>query len=151
LVLFWQTLRSQRKPLAQIRGFLENVVRPIFAPWSLLQLAAISLLAGLCEESLFRGVIQAGLASSAGPLPALVLASLLFGLCHFVNRAYAAVAAVIGFHFGLIWQFTGNLLPPITAHALYNFAALVYFLRLRRPRDDSSPCARPAPPDSFPK
>ena len=93
----------------------------------------ISLLAGLCEESLFRGVIQAKLAGSVGPMPAIILASLLFGLCHFVNWAYAIVAAAIGFYFGLIWQFTGNLLPPITTHALYDFAALVYFLRFRRP------------------
>lgn len=133
LVLFSWLLRSQRKPLAEIRGFLENIVRPVFAPWSLLQLAAISLLAGLCEESLFRGVIQTKLASSVGPLSAMVLAGLLFGLCHFVNWAYAAVAAVIGLYLGLIWQLTGNLLPPIAAHALYDFAVLVYFLRLRRP------------------
>lgn len=134
LVLFWWTLRSQKTTLAEIRGFLENIVRPIFGPWSLLQLAVISFLAGLCEESLFRGVIQARLASSVGPMPAIFLASLLFGLCHFVNWAYATVAAVIGFYLGLIWQFTGNLLPPIGAHALYDFAALVYFLRIRRPK-----------------
>ena len=146
LVLFWWTLRSQRRSLAAIRGFLEDIVRPIFGSWSLLQLALISLLAGFCEESLFRGVIQAELADAIGPIPAIFLASLLFGLCHFVNWTYAAVAAAIGLYLGMIWQFTGNLLPPVGAHALYDFVALVCFLRIFRPKTQLQPGRFGEPP-----
>ena len=136
LVLFWWTLRSRLRPLAEIRDFLEVVVRPIFGQWSVFQLAAISLLAGLCEESLFRAAVQGELTGAFGMKAALALASILFGLCHLVNGAYAVIATFIGLYLGLLWSFTGNLLTPIVTHAVYDFAALIYFLRVRSGHSD---------------
>jgi hypothetical protein len=133
LMFFAWLLRSQWRPFAEVRGFLETVVRPIFAEWSLLQLAVVSLLAGAGEESLFRAVIQGGLTRALGALPALALASALFGFCHGMTRAYAVIAAMVGVYLGLLWLATGKLLTPVVAHALYDFAALVYFLRVRKP------------------
>lgn len=130
-VWFWWALQCRWQPLAATREFLERVIRPVFGSWTLLQLAVISILAGVCEETLFRGVIQAGLTPIAGPLPALLVASILFGLCHFVNWSYAVVATAIGLYLGWLFQLTGHLLSPIAAHAIYDFAALVYFLRRR--------------------
>jgi len=37
---------------------------------------------------------------------------------------------------GLLWSFTGNLLTPIVTHAVYDFAALIYFLRVRSGHSD---------------
>jgi len=54
LLLFCGMLNSRRF-LSQTRDFLERAVRPWFGRWSILQLALISALAGLCEEALFRG------------------------------------------------------------------------------------------------
>ena len=136
LVWFWWTLRSRLRPLAEIRDFLEVVVRPIFGQWSVFQLAAISLLAGLCEESLFRAAVQGELTGAFGMKAALALASILFGLCHLVNGAYAVIATFIGLYLGLLWSFTGNLLTPIVTHAVYDFAALIYFLRVRSGHSD---------------
>jgi len=134
LVLFWWMLRSRLRPLAEIRDFLEAVVRPIFGQWRVPQLAVISVLAGVCEESLFRAVIQGGLTRAVGLEAALVLASVLFGACHFVNWAYAITATLIGLYLGALWLFTGNVLAPAVTHAVYDFAALVYFLRICRPQ-----------------
>jgi uncharacterized protein len=47
---------------------------------------------------------------------------------------YAIIAAFIGAYLGLLWIWTGNLLTPMITHAVYNFVALVYFLRFYRSR-----------------
>ena len=130
-VLFWWGLRSSFGPLADIRQVLAKI-RPLFESWSLAQLGTISVIAGLCEEMLFRSVIQGALAAFAGPVLGLIAASVLFGLAHLVTIAYGIIAAVIGSYLGLLWIFGENLLIPIVTHAVYDFAALVYLLRSRR-------------------
>jgi len=51
------------------------------------------------------------------------------------NAGEGAAAAVPPFLFlGLLWIWTGNLLTPIITHAVYDLAALVYFLRVYRSR-----------------
>lgn len=138
-VVFWWMLRSTLPPLARIRRLLVTGLRPYFAQWSLLQLAIISLLAGICEEVLFRSVIQGTLSANAGPLMAVIIASALFGLAHLITLAYAVIAAAIGAYLGVLWLLSGNLLVPITAHAAYDFVALVYFVRLWKP-ENSADC-----------
>ncbi len=129
--LFWWGMRSSFGPLADIRQVLAKL-RPLFASWSLAQLGTISVIAGICEEVLFRSVIQGALAAFAGPVLALITASVLFGFAHLVTVAYGIIAAVIGIYLGLLWVFGENLLIPIVTHAAYDFAALVYLLRSRR-------------------
>ena len=132
-VLFWTMLRSSLGPLARIRRLLVSGLRPLFASWSLSQLAFISILAGVCEEVLFRSVIQGALSAHTGPVIAVTVASVLFGLAHLITVTYAVVAAGIGAYLGVLWLLSGNLLIPITAHAAYDFVALVYFLRFWEP------------------
>jgi membrane protease YdiL (CAAX protease family) len=123
-------------PLGELRRLSHHVVLPLFRRANLGQLAMISLLAGLGEEMLFRGLLQAGLSQWIGGLPGmltgLAVASLLFGLCHAVRPVYAVFAILIGFYFGLLFLWTGNLVAPIITHGLYDFVALTY-LRLRNP------------------
>src|SRR5438445_6902528 len=45
-------------PLARIKTLAEEIIKPLFRPCTLFELAAISLLAGLGEEMFFRGVLQ---------------------------------------------------------------------------------------------
>ena len=127
---FWWMLRSSLAPLVRIRRLFDTQLRPLFESWSLIQLAFISALAGIGEELLFRGVIQGALDSIVGPAVALITASFLFGCAHLITVTYAIAATVIGVYFGLIWILSGNLLVPIVAHAAYDFAALVYLLRI---------------------
>jgi membrane protease YdiL (CAAX protease family) len=133
LVLFRAALGSAWKPMVEVRQFLEETVRPIFARWSVVQLAVISTLAGLSEEIFFRGALQGGLTKPFGTAFAIAVASAVFGLCHLVNRAYGVLAACIGIYFSTLWLLTDNLLTPIVTHALYDFIALLYFLRMHRP------------------
>lgn len=129
LLSFGWTLKSPAKFAANIRRFLEHVLRPLFGEWSLAQLAVISLLAGICEETLFRGVLQAGISGAWGSTTGLVVASVAFGLAHAMNREYIIGATAAGFFLGWLFLCSGNLLAPIVAHALYDFFALSWFLR----------------------
>jgi membrane protease YdiL (CAAX protease family) len=96
------------------------------------QFLAISVIAGLSEEFLFRALLQGWLAGAIGPAWALALASAAFGLCHWITPAYALVAALMGLYLGGLWWWSGNLLTPVVAHACYDFLALIWLLRVQR-------------------
>jgi len=132
LLGFWWLLKSQARFAANIRRFFELALRPTFGQWSLAQLAIISFLAGVCEEVLFRGVLQAGLSKVTAPWTGLAAASVAFGLAHPISKQYIVAAAIVGFFLGWLYLVTGNLLAPVTAHAVYDFCALTWFLRLHR-------------------
>jgi len=84
------------------------------------------LLVGPGEELLFRGIVQGLFRRAYGPLPAVLLASALFGAVHFVSLTgegklvYVAVAASLGLILGTIYELTDNLVVPILAHGLWN-------------------------------
>lgn len=130
LALFVWLLGSTFDPFVEISRFLEEFLRPLFNQWSIAQLALISLLAGVGEEILFRGLIQDALTGSAGPIIAIGVASLLFGLLHTITTTYFIMATIIGVYLGLLFWIHGNLLVPIVTHAAYDFFALFYFLRI---------------------
>ena len=83
-----------------------------------MDLVLISLLAGIAEEILFRGVVQArfGIAT----------ASILFGLVHCVSPAYIFITTIMGFYIGMFFLFSGSLLVPVQLHFIYDLAALAY-------------------------
>jgi membrane protease YdiL (CAAX protease family) len=120
-------------PLARIKQFTEEVLVPLFAPCSWIDLALISLLAGVGEELLFRGVLQVALARRLGALPGLLIAGALFGLLHPVTRTYVVLAALIGVYLGWLFERSGNLLLVMVAHALYDFVVLAWLVRRRAP------------------
>ena len=91
----------------------------------------LSLAAGVGEEMLFRGVVQAVLDRWWGPWAALPVASLFFGLLHALTPTYAVLATLAGLYLGGVWLLTGNLLVVIVAHAFYDLIALVYLLRVK--------------------
>ncbi|MGO8926145.1 MAG: lysostaphin resistance A-like protein [Limisphaerales bacterium] len=133
-LFFLWTLNSSLHVFSRHRQLMESLLRPLFGNWSVLQLFAISLCAGISEEAFFRGAIQGSLADRVGLGFALVLASVVFGAAHLLTWTYAIIAAFIGAYLGLLWIWTGNLLAPMITHAVYDFVALVYFLKLHRSR-----------------
>ena len=122
--------------LRDLLGTIDRLVVPLFRGWSPVEMALVAGLAGLGEEMLFRGVLQnaasAWIGGDYGPLAGLVVASLLFGSVHAISAVYAVLAAGIGFYLGGLWIATGNLLVPVLAHAVYDFVALIYLVRVRR-------------------
>lgn len=119
-------------PLARIKQVSDELIRPLFARCSVAELALVSAAAGFGEELLFRGLLQTVLEDRFGWVAGLCLASVVFGLLHFITASYAVYAALMGGYLGGVWLFSGNLLVVMVAHALYDFLALVYLVR-RRP------------------
>jgi hypothetical protein len=130
----WLCMRSRWGPFRRLLEFMEKNVNPLLANCRLWEFAGIAVFAGFGEEMLFRGVLQ-NLPSNlfegqAYTYVGLVLASVLFGLLHWLTLTYAILAALIGLYLGILWIATGNLLVPAVVHAVYDFWALVYLLRL---------------------
>jgi hypothetical protein len=133
--LFLIVLRWPIAPLARIRRFLTDEVRPLLGACTGGDLALIALAAGVGEELLFRGAIQGALSRWLGPGPGIAAASLLFGLLHPITSAYVVLAGLMGAYLGIVWVLNGNLLTVIIAHGLYDFVAL--WIVLRTPPPDS--------------
>jgi uncharacterized protein len=114
--------------LDKVHQVLDLLFRGNRTQWAII---AVSLLAGFGEELLFRGVIQAGLEQLTGAAAGLLLASLIFGLLHAITPAYFLLATIMGLYLGLLYQQTGNLLIPCLVHALYDWAAITWYLRGR--------------------
>jgi uncharacterized protein len=121
--------RIERGPLGRLNAVVDQLLVPMFARSSIVQLALISIVAGIGEELLFRGVLQVVLIAWLGLAVGLILASVVFGLLHAVTPTYAVLATIIGIYFGWFAWASGNLLGPIVAHAIYDFVALVYLTR----------------------
>jgi uncharacterized protein len=131
LGLGW-SLHTRWAPIARLVDFVDEHLRPLFLGCSMSRLLILALLAGLAEEALFRGVVQAGLSRWLSPGGGLIAASLVFGLVHFLTLSYAVLATLVGLYLGTLLLVSGNLLVPIVVHALYDFIALIVLLRLER-------------------
>lgn len=108
-------------PGGALRHVCRVIVRPLFEHVRAWHIIVISLLAGLGEELLFRGVLQ--------PMVGLLGASVIFGAVHVGGRGflgYGVWAACIGACLGILMNVTGGLLAPVVAHALYDALALTY-------------------------
>jgi membrane protease YdiL (CAAX protease family) len=124
LGLAWM-LGSTSDSVRKLVNLVVEQIGPLLAPLSLLELGLLALMAGFCEEILFRGVIQVGLTRWMSTGWALVVTGLLFGLVHFASRAYALFAAVMGWYLGTLFLAQDSLVPPIVTHSLYDFVALI--------------------------
>lgn len=104
--------------LQHMRKLMRKGVCELFSQATMVDIAYISLLAGIGEEVLFRGVIQ----NKFG----LLVASLLFGLAHAITPAYVIVAALMGLYIGFLYEYHGSLLVAIQLHFTYDLCALLW-------------------------
>jgi membrane protease YdiL (CAAX protease family) len=87
------------------------------------------LLAPLAEELLFRGILYPALKRAGYRRLALWGTSLLFALIH-MNLATFVPLLLFALLLTLLYERTGNLLAPMTAHALFNILNFAKFLYL---------------------
>ncbi|WP_347549811.1 type II CAAX endopeptidase family protein [Pseudalkalibacillus hwajinpoensis] len=88
----------------------------IFKEISVLHIFFLSLIIAICEELLFRGVIQTHFG--------LFIASGLFAVIHirYLTKPVLFTSVVgISFMLGVLYEWTGNVLVTITAHFLIDF------------------------------
>lgn len=92
-----------------------------------LWLLAVGVLAApLCEEFIFRGLLQGGLRRSLPAWQAIGIAAALFAIVH--PPAAMLPVFVLGLCAGYVYERSGALLAPMLTHALYNAAMLGYQL-----------------------
>ena len=89
--------------------------------WQVFTAAAV--VAPLVEEFLFRGYFYPVLKRLAGPLPAAITVSLLFGAIH-NNAAAFPVLTVLALALTLAYEWSGSLFVPILMHACFNTVML---------------------------
>jgi membrane protease YdiL (CAAX protease family) len=130
LGLAW-CLRTTRPPFVRLVRIVERRIAPLFGGSGPAAIVLVALLAGVGEETLFRGVIQPALAAHLSAWAAVALTALLFGLAHWVTPTYALLAGIVGAYLGALLVLGGNLLIPIVAHALYDVVALTLLVRVK--------------------
>ena len=108
-------------------GKLGNAVLGGLTGSGLLAAFAIGGVAGISEETLFRGALQ--------PKLGIVLPTLLFALLHsqYLLSPATALVLVIGFSLALVRRWTGSTLICVLTHFLYNFLTVAISL-LQAPR-----------------
>lgn len=129
LVLFGLLFRSRWPPFRRLRRQVRQLVRYLIQDASTLDIAALAIVAGLGEELLFRGVIQSLVIRWTTPDVGLGVASLLFGLAHAISRTYFVLATAVGAYLGWLALHYGEIMTPITTHALYDFCVLWWISR----------------------
>jgi len=109
-----------RRSMTGITGRLRQVLGNTLFSLTALDIVLLSAAAGFAEEMFFRGLLQSyiGIIGSA----------VVFGLLHALTPAYFVMATAIGLYFGYLYEVSGNLLLPMTGHAIYDIFAL-YLLR----------------------
>jgi membrane protease YdiL (CAAX protease family) len=91
---------------------------------TLLFLIAVS--AGVCEETLFRGVIQSGLRTRLSTAGAILVTGILFG-CFHVNLGTILPAALLGIANGYVVARGRSIFPGMLMHALNNAIPVLAF------------------------
>jgi membrane protease YdiL (CAAX protease family) len=93
----------------------------------LINLVLISIIPGIGEEILFRGVIQKELTQKiSNPHLAIIFTALIFGLFHFQVIGLLA-KTVIGVILGYAYFYSGSLLLPMLIHAINNGISVVTY------------------------
>ena len=110
----------------QIREFLRDTMGPLLIRCRMLDLFFLALLAGLCEEILFRGFLY-GWMSQHNHILAVILCNLIFALAHWVTPMYGFLAAMAGLYLTALLAVdpSPNLLLPVTTHTVYDFVAFL--------------------------
>ncbi|MHA1576771.1 MAG: lysostaphin resistance A-like protein [Candidatus Thorarchaeota archaeon] len=111
----------------------------------LYSIPVLTLVASIPEEFLYRAVIQTRLTERLGPMRGILLASLVFGMCHipsnlliflmfggsFEFALFQAIAisflfqSQIGILFGIAWARTRSLILPICLHTVHNVVEMM--------------------------
>ena len=90
---------------------------------AVLTVVVVGLLAGVCEELLFRGPIQTALLRGTRPAYAILLAAILFSAIHMDVHGFA-IRAILGAILGwIVWR-SGSIFPAMLAHGLFDSTQL---------------------------
>jgi uncharacterized protein len=137
---FWQGVPYGFVMVSLLMALIAALHGFSYGAWALGRAAAVHygilyfigfILVGIFEEFLFRGYLQATLASGIGFWPAAIMLSLVFGAIHLGNTGEAALGALAAGSFGLVAAFsvlrTGNIWFAIGAHAAWDWGETYFY------------------------
>lgn len=101
----------------------------IFKGYSWAHFGCIAALAGVGEELLFRGFLQTWLNSHFTIAWAILLASIIFGLLHYLSHAYFICTILMSIALGVGYYLTDSLLMVMIWHGVYDFIALAALIK----------------------
>lgn len=118
------------KAVADAHRFLLKHVGPLLDECGFRHLVLLSLLAGVCEELLFRGVLYP-LCLPSGVVAAVIITNALFGCAHWISPAYVLITFTMGLWLTALLHCTPerSLLAPMTTHTVYDFIAFILVRR----------------------
>lgn len=121
----------------EITNFLNEAIIPLCKSLDLFSALIISILAGVCEELFFRGLLLTFISDYCGIYFAILTSSILFSVLHFIGRLkkYKTIVLIytfIGIYFALIVAITDNILIAILTHTIYDFIAINWFKKLKQ-------------------
>jgi membrane protease YdiL (CAAX protease family) len=136
LILFHFWTPEFYRPMQRV---MDSQLRPMFSNYSYLELLILSIFAGFGEELFFRWCLQGGVTSLLEPTvgttisigAGIAIASLIFGVCHWVNKTYAITTTIVGAYLGATMVLAGTWLVPAIAHSAFDFVALIYIVNSR--------------------
>lgn len=124
------------------------------------QVLIFAVTSGIAEEVFFRGFLQQAITErlfdgdTVGMIAGLIVASIVFGIVHVgPDREkflpWTIMALVLGFFFGAVYLYTGNIIAPVVAHFTINFLNLLHIARDAdaTPPDEGQPRLLPGDDD----
>jgi uncharacterized protein len=107
-----------RSPVDSAIGRVFGGVRASW-PWAVAVFLIVALLAPLCEEIIFRGLLWGAIDRRWGRWVALAVTTVVFALAHF-EFTRAPVLVLVAIPIGLARLYSGGLLASIVAHQVNN-------------------------------
>lgn len=120
-------------PVVLAAGWFAGYVQfqPQVLPWSLLAAWAVAnlLFVTAVEEGFFRGILQRSLGERIGPVAAIAISALLFGLAHLAGGyLYVLLAALAGLGYGAAYHLSGGRIEAaMLTHFGLNLTHLLLF------------------------
>jgi membrane protease YdiL (CAAX protease family) len=100
---------------------LIELLPTISAGWKVAIVVSTVVLAPLCEELLFRGLLQSMLRRWASPAVTIAISSIVFGLVHVADQPQNTPSLIVlGIVLGIAYERSGRLWTSIGIHALFN-------------------------------
>lgn len=110
-------------------------IKPSLSTADILIFSLLMIGTGFVEELIFRGFLFRGIQSKSGTTRAILISGITFGLGHIVNlmNGYSfteqfgqiIAAVIIGIILALLVAITGNLLPGIVFHIIFNISGII--------------------------
>jgi membrane protease YdiL (CAAX protease family) len=120
---------SAIKPIIDdLRRMMEEMYRVLTTAHSSLELAGVivvvAIVPAICEETLFRGLVQTNLRRLAGPTMGFVYTGLIFGVYH-LNPFFVVPLILLGIYFSFLRERSANILIPMVAHCTNNCVSVL--------------------------